>query len=83
MPDKAETFGYVIDDRPGTMLVIGVRKGRVRPEVWLRSDEHGDVVLGALHGEKHAKALTNFLDTMTDAINRAIDYHKNQGDGNP
>lgn len=72
---------WEISDRPGVRLCIGRMPGRARPCLWLTSiaDANGQpAILAQFHGEKHMQAAVNFLDTLCDSVQRAIDFH--QGD---
>lgn len=67
---------YEITDRPGVRLCVGVPPGRTRPAMWLESPgtSNKPVILAQFHGENHACAAINFLDSTIDQINRVIKF---------
>lgn len=69
---------YEIGDRPDTRLVIAVPAGEHRPAIWIAPADGPNVLLGRFYSDRHAQIAVNFLDTMTETINRVIKFYADQ-----
>lgn len=76
---------YEISDRPGMRLCVGQQPGEARPTLYFAQDLPPDEVLktgnavrritvASFHGEKHAMATVNYLDSLIGQIQRVIDH---------
>ncbi len=63
---------WEISDVPGVRLYIAIPKGKINPRVWFElNGQRSD--LGSLLTPDKGQLLADFLDSMADQINRALE----------